>query len=299
MNILEMNPQEIRPCAFIGGNVKNSSAVRLYTKLVDFYGLNSVWIPRNIAEDELGDFFKAAKLLKYSGAVICPPHKGASVAYMDETDEISKTFLSVNCVRFNEDGTISGHGFDGKGVIYAFDQRGVELKDKTVMMIGGGGVAGIFASEMAQHGVKKITILNRTLEKAEKIVATMKNMYPEVDVSCMALSVENACEVAKTADIFLQATSLGRKGFPEYEDVSFIDALPANAWVMEAVSNPPETKIVKAAKERGLNYIIGMEMQVCQVESIFKFIYDFDMDERGRKVAAQFFCDLFGYKYEV
>ena len=67
---------------------------------------------------------------------------------------------------------------------------------------------------------------------------------------------------------------------------------------MEAVSNPPVTKIVTAAKARGLNVIIGMEMQVCQVESIFKFIYDFDMDEKGRRVAIDFFCNMFGYKYE-
>ena len=299
MNILEMNPQEIRPCAFIGGNVKNSTAVRLYTKLTDYYNLNAVWIPRNIAPEELGDFFKAAKLLKFAGGVTAPPHKAACLEYVDETDDISRTFRSVNTFRFNEDGTVEGHGLDGKGVVYAFDRRGVDLKGKRVMMIGAGGVAGVFASELAQRGIRSLIILNRTVEKAKVIAETMKPLYPEVEVTYEEFTVENAAKAAAQSDIFLHATSLGRKGFPEHEDVSFIDCLPEGAWVMEAVSNPPETKIVKAAKAKGLNVILGVEMQVCQVETIFKTIFDFDMDDKGRQIALDFFCDLFGYHEKI
>ncbi len=43
-------------------------------------------------------------------------------------DEASRVFRSVNTLRFREDGRIEGHGLDGKGVIGAFDDNGVDLK---------------------------------------------------------------------------------------------------------------------------------------------------------------------------
>ena len=66
---------------------------------------------------------------------------------------------------------------------------------------------------------------------------------------------------------------------------------------MEAVSNPPETKLVQRARACGLHVIVGMEMQVCQVEAIFKFLFDFDMDDKGRQAAIDFYCKQFDYTY--
>lgn len=296
MNILTMNPHETRLVAFMGANVSNSTAIHLYNHLADLYDLNAMFVPMNIAPEDLAAFFQAGKVMHFTGAVLCAPHKGPALDYVDETDDISRTFRSINCVSFGKDGVVRGHGFDGKGVVYAFDQKNVDLKGKEVLMAGAGGVGGVFASEMAERGVTKITILNRTPEKAAAIAESVKTMYG-IEVCSDVLTAENMNKAARSAGVFLQATSLGRKGWPEFEDYTFVDHLPKGCWVMDAVSNPPETALIRKAKERGLPVVLGMEMQVCQVESLFKFLFDFDMDDRGRKAAIDFFCKMFGYTY--
>lgn len=296
MRISELTPRDTMLCFLAGSNVSNSTAVYLYNCLCDLYDINALFLPKNILPEQLDEFFNCCKLLKVKGVVLTSPHKDIATDYMDEIDDNSKRFRSVNTIRFDGD-KMSGHGFDGKGVIGAFDQRGVSLEGKSVLMIGAGGVAGVFVSELAQRGIKKITILNRTQEKARRIAEEIRKSYP-VEVETGVFTVENAKKAARTADIFLQATTLGRKVSPEdYEDLRFIDELPKDAWVMEAVSNPPETALVRRARADGLHVIVGMEMQVCQVEAIFKFLFDFDMDDNGRRAATDFYCKQFNYTY--
>ena len=298
MNILKMNPHETKLVAFAGANVSNSTAIHLYNHLCDLYDLNAVFFPMNIAPDKLEAFFEACGMLHFTGTVLCAPHKSPALNYVQETDNISRTFRSINCVSFGEDGVVRGHGFDGKGVIYAFQQRGASLKNKRVLMAGAGGVGGVFAAEMAECGADKIVILNRTPEKAASIAKEIQKMYG-IDVAYGELTAENLNREAEMADVFLQATSLGRKGWPEFEDYTFVERLPQTSWVLDAVSNPPETALIKKAKQRGLNVVLGMEMQVCQIQSLFKFLFDFDMDDKGRKAAIEFFCEMFGYTYQL
>lgn len=295
MNILSMNPHETMFIPLVGSPISHSTATSLYNCICDIYDINAMFYPKEIKEGELQDFFKACKTLKFRGAMLTMPHKGTAVDFMDEVDEVSKAFRSVNCVRF-EDGKAIGRGFDGKGVIYAFDQVGVDFKGKEVVMIGSGGVGGIFAAEMAGRGVKKLTILNRTVSKAERIAAELGRLYPEVQVEVAEFTVPNAKKACETAEIFLQATCLGMVMKEDYEDISFIDALPNDCWVMDAVSNPPETKLVQYAKSKGYKTVIGMDMLVCQVEAIFDFMFGVKLDSRGREAARDFYCKLFNFK---
>ena len=100
----------------------------------------------------------------------------------------------------------------------------------------------------------------------------------------------------ETADILIQATTLGMKGSGhDHPDLSFMEALPEGAWIMEAVSNPPETAVVKKAQELGLHTVMGMEMLVNQVSAICKFILDWEAPEEAKKIGIDFYCNLFNY----
>jgi shikimate dehydrogenase len=295
MNILEANPHETMLLPLVGTPIRHSTASSLYNYLCNRYNINALFFPKEIMENELEDFFRACKLLKFHGVILTMPHKGSAVNYVDTIDDVSKAFRSVNCIRFDGKKTI-GHGFDGKGVVYAFDQKNVDLKGKEVIMLGSGGVGGIFAAEMASRGIKKLTILNRTISKAERIAGEMKKMYINTQTSYMEFTPQNIKKAVSTADIFLQATPLGMLGKEDFFDLSFIDEMPQNAWVMDAVSNPPETSLIKRAKARGLNTILGMDMLVCQMEAIIDFLFDIKIDKNGRKAAYDFYCKLFNYE---
>jgi len=294
MNILEMNPHETKFIPLVGSPIRHSTATSLYNHLCNLYGINAMFYPKEIREGELVAFYQACELLKLHGAMFTMPHKGAAVDLTDDVDDISKAFRSINCVRF-EGGVSVGHGFDGKGVIYSFDQAGVCLREKEVVMLGAGGVGGIFAAEMSGRGVRKLTILNRTLSKAERILNEVNRLYSDVETHCYEYTCDNIKKAVASTDIFLQATPLGMLGKEDFHDLSFVDEMPESAWVMDAVSNPPETGLIKKAKARGMNTVLGMDMLVCQVEAIFDFFFDFKLDENGRNAAQDFYCKLFNY----
>ena len=251
--------------------------------------------PVEVKKGELPEFLAAVKFMNTPGCVLTSPHKQDIIQYIDDVDEASRVFRSVNTLRFREDGRIEGHGLDGKGVIGAFDDNDVDLKGKEVVMLGAGGISGIFATELANRGIRKLTILNRTVDKARYVTETLAARTP-VETACGKYTPENARRAVETADILIQATTLGMKGSGhDHPDLSFMEALPEGAWVMEAVSNPPETAVIKKAQELGLHTVMGMEMLVNQVSAICKFILDWEAPEEVKKIGIDFYCNLFNY----
>lgn len=295
MNLLEMNPHETRYIPLIGSPIGGSTASYLYNQIFAAFGINAMSYPVEVKKGELPEFLAAVKFMNTPGCVLTSPHKQDIIQYIDDVDEASRVFRSVNTLRFREDGRIEGHGLDGKGVIGAFDDNGVDLKGKEVVMLGAGGISGIFATELANRGIRKLTILNRTVDKARYVTETLAALTP-VETACGEYTPENARRAVETADILIQATTLGMKGSGhDHPDLSFMEALPEGAWVMEAVSNPPETAVIKKAQELGLHTVMGMEMLVNQVSAICKFILDWEAPEEAKKIGIDFYCNLFNY----
>lgn len=295
MRIRDLDPHRLGLLPLIGSPISASTASSVYNRVFDEYGVHAVFRPIEITVEQLPAFLDAAKLLGLPGCVLTSPLKSAVVPLLDEVDPISRAFRSVNAIRFR-DGVASGRGLDGAGVVGAFDSAGVELAGARVAMLGAGGVSGVFASELAQRGIAAITILNRTEEKARTIADALRELFPAVEVGIAELTAENAASSARDADILLQGTTLGSKAAgTEWPDFGFVDALPAHAWVLEAVSNPPETGLIRAAKERGLGTLLGMDMLVEQMTTMFRFLLDVELPPEAREIARDYYCDLFGY----
>lgn len=290
MNILQANPHRTALIPFAGSPIRQSAAVFLYNHLCDYYGINAFFFPLNISKEDFAAFFHSCKLFGFRGAILTSPLKGLAADYMDETDPLSTRFRSINCIRFNG-AKAAGHGYDGKGMLYSLALTGMDLAGKELVILGAGGVAGIFAGEAAQCGIRKIVILNRSLDKAEGIVKSLKTYFP-LDAFCDIMNKENLIKYTGTADVLLQATTLGMKGQDNYRDLGFIDGLPRHCLVLDAVSNPPETPFIMRAKAGGLRTITGIQMMLNQVDLIFRFLFNVSIDEEGRKSAAAFYHEL-------
>ncbi|MBS6347322.1 MAG: shikimate dehydrogenase [Oscillospiraceae bacterium] len=296
MNLLEMNPHETRFIPLIGSPIGGSTASFLYNKIFAECGINAMSYPVEVKKGELPEFLAAVKFMNSPGCILTSPHKQDIIQYIDDVDDASRVFRSVNAVRFYEDGHTEGHGMDGTGVIGAFDDNGVDLKGKEVVMLGAGGISGIFASELANRGIRKLTILNRTAEKAQYVAETLA-ARTSVETAYNTYTPEHARQAVETADILIQATTLGMKGSgQDHPDLSFMEVLPSTAWVMEAVSNPPETSVIKKAKELNLRTVLGMEMLVNQVKALCKFLLDWDAPDEAKQIGIDFYCSLFQYK---
>ncbi len=92
------------------------------------------------------------------------------------------------------------------------------------------------------------------------------------------------------ADLLVNSTSLGMAGQPELDlDLA---PLPARAIVYDIVYAPQETGLLKAARERGLQHLDGLEMLIGQAALAFDIFFDapapreLDAELRALLVAA-------------
>ena len=152
----------------VGDPIGKTNAPRCYNKLFERLHMNAIMLPCEIKKGELPKLLDACRLMGIH--YLCPtmPHKSDFVDLLDDVDETSKLFHSVNAIRLDENGS-HGSGMDGKGAVKAMEEGGAKLNGINALLYGAGGISGVTAYELAQSGVKKLYIANRTPEKAERI----------------------------------------------------------------------------------------------------------------------------------
>ena len=121
----------------IGYPMKNSNAPIAYNSLFASRNMNMLMLPLEVPRGGLSDLLSACRTMNVR--YLCPtmPHKGDIIPLLDDVDELSRVFHSVNAVKIDPDGTSHGVGMDGRGTVNALLAAGVKL-DGGSGEVGGG-----------------------------------------------------------------------------------------------------------------------------------------------------------------
>ena len=129
-------------------------------------GINAVYAAFHVRPEELGDAVRGIRALGYRGINVTIPHKVEVMQYLDEIDEGARIVGAVNTI-VNESGKLIGYNTDGIGYVRSLkEETGIELKGKSVLLLGAGGAARGVAYALAKEGASRIYIANRTKERA-------------------------------------------------------------------------------------------------------------------------------------
>lgn len=282
----------------IGDPMGKTNAPRAYNKLFSELDMNAIMLPLEVKSGTLDKFMDACKLMNIRYFSPTMPHKKDIIPYLDEVDESSRLFQSVNAVKIDENGKSYGVGMDGKGALDAIKSSGIDLKGKKAVMLGSGGISGVIGLELSRNGIKQLTILNRTIDKA-KGIADILNTNTAMDTYAKEATPKNLDEASKDANLFLQLTPLGMMGFGKtHEYLGFVEHLPKSCLVFDVIINPVETPVIKEAKKRGLKTVPGMKMLAGQMKEIFKFMFDVDVTPENKKACMEELCDFLGVTLE-
>lgn len=278
----------------IGCPIGKTNAPRVYNKLFEKLGMNAIMLPAEIQKGELPQLLEACKTLNIR--YLCPtmPHKADIIPLLDDVDETSKMFCSVNAVKIDEDGTSHGVGMDGKGAVRAMVNGGAKLNGITAMLYGAGSISGVIGYELSRQNVKKLYIANRSREKAEKIAQILRN-NTAMEVVVISTDKEEQDQAAAECKLLANLTPLGMKGYPyKHEYLGFIDKMPKDAAVFDCVINPPDSEVILAAKANGLLTIPGMQMLVSQMDVIFDFMFGVTLKEEDKEACIDELCSWLG-----
>ena len=246
--------------AVIGCPVSHSLSPVMHNAALKALGLDAEYIAVLVPKEELEAFTLDARK-NLAGFNITVPHKNAVIPFLDEISRDAELSGSVNTVTVS-DGKLSGVSTDGYGLEAALaDSFRYVIRDSSVTFIGCGGVVKALTFHFALHGIRKIHLLNRTLETAEKLAATLKEEFPLLSVETASISDdEKVGTFLNDSRLAVQCTSLGLK--PEDPSPIRPELLPRDIFFYDTIYK--RTKLYAYAEEHGIPAASGLSMLLHQ-----------------------------------
>ncbi|MBZ5620034.1 MAG: shikimate dehydrogenase, partial [Acidobacteriia bacterium] len=179
-------------------------------------GLNWRYLTIAVPPANLRDAVTGIRAFGMRGANLTIPHK---VAVMDHLDQIAPdaALIAVNTVRREGDRLI-GENTDGKGFLRGLrlDAR-VEPKGKRAVVLGAGGAARAIVTELALAGASDILIVNRSIQRGERMVAELAQ---KTKAPIRFAAWLGTFRIPPDIDLLVNATSIGL-----YPDVGAMPAI--------------------------------------------------------------------------
>ena len=204
-------------------------------------GIDAVYVAFDVPPPTLAAALAGARALGVRQLAVSIPHKQAVIAHLDAIDATARRIGAVNTV--TRDGErLVGANTDWLGVVRALE-RETALAGRDAVVLGAGGAARAAVFGLLERGAR-VQVLNRSRERAERLAAELGasgagGLDALADLPC---------------DILVNTTSVGLR-----EDASPVTAavIPKHAVVLDAVYDPPHTRLLRDAESRGARSIEG------------------------------------------
>jgi shikimate dehydrogenase len=213
---------------------------------------------------------EAIRALNLAGLNVTIPHKLAVLPHLDEISETARVLGAANTI-VNANGRLEGHNTDGAGFLRSLKEIGGDVEGKQVALIGAGGSARAVALAVCQAGAARLSIANRTVEKAQALVEMLAAALPEADARAVALEGAEAEEAVRQSQVLIDSTAVGMYPHHDVEPVVPAGWLHREQIVCDLTYNPRYTVLLKAAQAAGARTLDGTGMLVHQGALAFEY----------------------------
>lgn len=263
--------------ALIGSPVGHSGSPAMYNYSFRKLGLDYVYVAFDIKEEEVAAAIDAMRTFRMRGCNVTMPCKHEALKYMDALSPAARMMGAVNTI-VNDDGWLTGYNTDGAGVVNCLKDRGAAVPGKKLIVTGTGGAATAIQIQSALDGAAEIAIFARTPAKAAQTVANIRTERPECAVNVYDIAdVPRMTEEMRTADIFINATSVGMSPQEDESVVKDTSAFRPGLVVLDAVYEPVQTKLLSDAAAAGCTCVSGKGMLLWQGVEAFRLYTGLEM----------------------
>lgn len=218
------------------------------------------------------------------------PYKISIRRLLDQIDPLALQIGSVNTILWGKTGLLEGYNTDGPGAIMALKKDRVPLAGKRILVLGAGGSARSIAFALTREKPAEIAILARNGMMAMQLARnlTLNRENPKVTLLTGAHSsrptLKNSLaefmpqhghkwaserltgpEMLHEYDLVINTTPMGMKGSdaPSASPLQSA-ALKSHQTVFDIVYNPANTPLIKMARKRRCNVVLGYKMLLYQ-----------------------------------
>ena len=244
----------------IGNPIDHSLSPKLHNHWLEQNNINGVYEKIKLEENEIENFILKIKNQEISGCNVTVPFKKTVIPFLDKLSLEAEQTQSVNTICFHN-GDVIGHNTDIGGFQKALNNLDYKVKDKKILILGAGGVVPSIIFALDKMGVSKITVSNRTYNKAENL----KSQFNKIHIVSWGEIPE--------FDIIVNATSLGLNN--ENIDLN-ISNIGKGKLFYDVIYNPRETNFLKIGKKIGNQTENGKFMFIYQAFEAFKLWHDLE-----------------------
>lgn len=248
-----------------GDPVRHSKSPLMLNRAFREAKINATYAAFHVHPSRLADAVAGIRALGFGGVNVTIPHKLAVMESLDEVDEGARVIGAVNTI-VHRDGKLIGYNTDGIGYTRSLiEETGIDLKGRTIVIIGARGAARSIAYSLALKGPERIVIANRTEAVAVELAGQLQRFG-----NFEGRSLASLAPIVERADLLVNTTSVGMH--PNVEETP----VPANMLhpgltVSDIVYNPLTTRLLREAAERGCRVHGGLGMFIYQGAYAFEY----------------------------
>lgn len=244
--------------AVIGDPIAHSKSPVMHNAALTALGIEGEYIPLHVSRQDLGQAISRMKELGFRGINVTIPHKLDVMAYVDELDESAAKIGAVNTI-VNDNGYLTGYNTDGIGYVRSLkDETHVNLRGKSIMVLGAGGAARGIVQALAQEEPKTIIIANRTEDRAIQLAEEWNSAG-----NIHGIAMDKYTTVLSGMDIVINTTSIGMHPYMDQSPIE-PEYIPTGIIVSDLIYNPLTTDLLKRSQGRGCIIHGGLGMFVNQ-----------------------------------
>lgn len=242
----------------IGSSVVHSYSPAIHNAAFEKMGYDYAYVAFDIKPDQLESAVRGMEALGFLGYNVTAPHKTFVLPYLHEVSQVAEIMGAVNTVVI-QNGRSLGDNADGAAFMRNLVMHGVNIRNKTLTVLGAGGAASAIIVQAALDGVGAIRVFNRN----DSYVAGGKELIKRLgecsdcDVVLSDLADEEALRAAlEESALLVNATSVGTLEEPG----CLVDAslLTDDIIVADMVYTPRETELLRRARAHGNRVIDGV-----------------------------------------
>ena len=266
-----------RTCGLVGNPVEHTLSPVIHNTLAELTGQKLCYVPFHVENGRLEDAVKGAYALNLLGLNVTVPYKSDVIPFLKDIDPLAQKIGAVNTL-VRMDGGYKGYNTDMPGLYRAMCSDGVRIEGESVLILGAGGVARAVAVLLAEKGAAEIILLNRTVEKAQKIAAEVNGYAGRELARAMANEDYNKLPWGEKF-LVIQATSVGMH--PHDEDVviadeAFYEKIHTG---YDLIFNPAQTRFMKLVQAHGGRAFNGAKMLLYQGVIAYEYWTDTQITE--------------------
>ncbi len=255
---------QTRLVGVIGWPIEHSLSPAMQNAALREMGLNWLYLAFAVEPERVGQAIGGVRGLGLVGLNVTIPHKSAVIEHLDEIDDAVEALGVANTIVRREDGSLMGHNTDGPGFLRSLGEHGHGVAGRAVALMGAGGSARSVAWACARDGAASVTVINRTLERAEDVAELVRGATGLARVNAVGLGSSEAREAVSVADVIVDCTSVGMYPRHDVEPVVPAAWMRAGQVVVDLTYNPIDTVLLKAARAAGAQTVDGAGMLVHQ-----------------------------------